>query len=345
MHIATHDLVAKLTKFILIERDWNLSRPELIFNITGTARPMNKELPDDPIDAFKTDWPQRWFYKRLKDYITEVIFGLAGRKRSCWIMDGGTNAGIMRLLGAMHKEHFHNKLLHSPNEFPLIGFSDLSMCQRDSFPEFSKFDENFCIDGCPVFQHMEHNFQQSYEPDKDHTHHVFVHSKGLKCDSLSSKDASKANPKEHHFLLRQILHLSKEFNNPQAAHYPRSDMSQFSMLPPSPLPCPLEHATNQHIINAVGSLGPQYAAYVTALTEQRIDGPCLVDLLDSPDPDDFNQFLIELGAILTAHRTRLKRFFNSMHTTRAAAVDALPSTTQNQCPVVRRVMVQSHFIC
>ena len=128
-------------------------------------------------------------------------------------MDGGTNAGIMRLLGAMHKEHFPNKLLHSPNEFPLIGFSDLSICRRASFPEFSCFDENTCIDGCRVFQHMDHNFKQFHEPDKDHTHHVFVHSKGLKCDSL--KDSLNAKPKEHHFLLRQILHLSKEFNKEQ----------------------------------------------------------------------------------------------------------------------------------
>jgi hypothetical protein len=213
MHIAAHELVVKLTDFIMYHDDksldkkcnWKLSRPELIFNITGTARPT--ESLDDPIDAFKKDWPQRWFYKRLKDYITEVVFGLAGRKRSCWIMDGGTNAGIMRLLGAMHKEHFHNKLLHRPEEFPLIGFSDLSICKQDSFPEFSYFDET----DETVFQHMhmKQNFQKNNEPDKDHTHHVFVHSKGLKCDS------SKGNPKEAHFLLRQILHLSNEFNKEQ----------------------------------------------------------------------------------------------------------------------------------
>jgi hypothetical protein len=267
-HITAQELVCKLTDFMMKtgkmakdERSWNLSQPQLIFNITGTAeskddpeRPNtyiqlcgeeateeleggeeseaggeesdNAEAPADVqaafsppappdkdlgIGLFKKDWPQRWFYKRLKDYITQVVFGIADRKKSCWIMDGGTNAGIMRLMGKMHRDHFnkHNKVLHSPKDFPMIGFSDLCILDKERFPQFSRFsNEN---DGFPNFKHMQDDFtddkpsNKRYEPDPDHTHHVCVHSKGLKCGSL------RTQPHEHHFLLRQYLHLAKTF--------------------------------------------------------------------------------------------------------------------------------------
>jgi hypothetical protein len=81
----------------------------------------------------------------------------------------------------------------------------------------------------------------------------------------------------------------------------------------SQLPCPLKEATKDHIAAAVESLGSVYAAYAKALIEQGIDGPCLIDLLESPDPNVFNEFLEELGAKFIAHRTRLKTLFNSMH--------------------------------
>jgi hypothetical protein len=242
MHIGTEKLVEKLTMFFRKsgryeeeERAWGLSRPDLIFNITGTARPPNsyhvqrfielwpqeasRDLGDEPqrsnpnsavsnswpqdndvdgsIDEFMKDWPQLWFYKRLKNYITEVIFGIADRKRSCWIMDGGTNAGIMSLLGRMRHEHFaKHSALHSSNEFPLIGFSDLGILRKDHLPEF---------DDRPLVQSMleERGSGVSFAPERNHTHHVFVHSKGLKCGS--------ANTHDHHFLLRHHLHLAREF--------------------------------------------------------------------------------------------------------------------------------------
>jgi hypothetical protein len=257
MHIATQELVGKLTDFMMKQnkwrteddkRAWGLRRPEWIFNITGTAAPSSSSVEDfiqlwdeddagesteaaekdaeesakssvqrsdDPIDAFKKDWPQLWFYKRLKDYITEVIFGIADRKRSCWIMDGGTNAGIMKLLGAMHKEHFQcSEVLHRPEEFPLIGFSDLGILKRDSFPEFSCFDKDTRVESphgdIQIFRHMQENFKGQHKPDDDHTHHVFVHTKGFKCKSLRDKE-NQAH--EHHFLLRQYVHFAKEFDD------------------------------------------------------------------------------------------------------------------------------------
>jgi hypothetical protein len=237
MHMITEELVKKLTTFFgksgTYKEEWGLSRPELIFNITGTASPKSnhvnrfielwpqeasRDLGDEPqrsdpnsavgnsrpqdsdvdgsLDEFMKDWPQLWFYKRLKNYITEVIFGIADGKRSCWIMDGGTNAGIMSLLGTMRHEHFaKHSALHSSNEFPLIGFSDLGILRKDHLPEF---DDNPNVKGM-----LE---EGGFAPERNHTHHVFVHSKGLKCNS--------AQTHEHHFLLRHHLHLARELKCP-----------------------------------------------------------------------------------------------------------------------------------
>jgi hypothetical protein len=81
----------------------------------------------------------------------------------------------------------------------------------------------------------------------------------------------------------------------------------------SPPSLPLEQCRTENISAAVESLGPAYADYAKKVTEQGIDGPCIVDLLESPNADEFNQVLIELGVSLLAHRTRLKRLFNDMH--------------------------------
>ena len=71
--------------------------------------------------------------------------------------------------------------------------------------------------------------------------------------------------------------------------------------------------TKENIAAAVGSLGTEYKKYAAKIIEQGVDGPCLVDLLESPDPGDFKLFLDDLGASLAAHRTRLKTLFNSIH--------------------------------
>jgi hypothetical protein len=214
-HIRTHELVEKLEKQMMRTNPkngdgirpldeqllWSLSPPDFIFNVTGTAdsRPGDPQL--DAIKKFKKDWPQLWYYKRLKDYVAQVMFGIAAEHKSCWMMDGGTNAGIMALLGAMHKNHFY-KALHSANDFPLIGFSDLStLDKRDSFPDFPQFTDG-------RFAPMENAFQNSkrrYKPDAHHTHHVHVHSTGLKCDT------GKGDPHEHHFLLQFSRHLAQRF--------------------------------------------------------------------------------------------------------------------------------------
>jgi hypothetical protein len=82
----------------------------------------------------------------------------------------------------------------------------------------------------------------------------------------------------------------------------------------------LEQFRTEDIAAEVESLGPAYADHAKKVIEQCIDGPCIVDLLVSPNADDLiNQFLVELGVSLVAHRTRLKRLFNDMHLRAAAA--------------------------
>jgi hypothetical protein len=76
---------------------------------------------------------------------------------------------------------------------------------------------------------------------------------------------------------------------------------------------PLALRSKENIAAAVGSLGTEYKNYAAKIIEQGVDGPCLCDLLESPDPGDFKQFLDDLGASLAAHRTRLKTLFNSIH--------------------------------
>jgi hypothetical protein len=191
---------------------WALKSPEFIFNITGTANPQMSEQQQqqsfplsetDPIKLFKRDWPQLWYYKRLKNFFTEVVFGVAHEKRSCWMMDGGTNVGIMRLLGSMHREHFHDNVIHGPANFPLIGFSDLSTLDLAMLRNFSQLDHSHYL---PIRE--DRNVLRDpkrYQPDPDHTHHVHVHSAGLKCGSVAGV------PHEHHFLLLFYRHLAVLF--------------------------------------------------------------------------------------------------------------------------------------
>jgi hypothetical protein len=89
--------------------------------------------------------------------------------------------------------------------------------------------------------------------------------------------------------------------------------------PPSRL---LAQCSKENVADAVDSLGPAYADYAKKVIEQDIDGVTLIDLLESPSADEFNQFLVELGVSLLAHRTRLKRLFSDMHPRAVAAAAA-----------------------
>jgi hypothetical protein len=80
----------------------------------------------------------------------------------------------------------------------------------------------------------------------------------------------------------------------------------------SPGTRPSAQRTTEDVAAAVESLGPAYADYAKKIIEHGIDGQCIVELLESPNADEFNQFLVELGVSLFAHRTRLERLFNDM---------------------------------
>jgi len=93
--------------------DWNLPRPEIIFSITGSAQPGEFDL-GDPKGL------QNWFKNRLHEFLARVIFGVAITKTG-WIIDGGSNQGIMKALGNT-RQH-----LMYPPLAPLIGMSSLNL--------------------------------------------------------------------------------------------------------------------------------------------------------------------------------------------------------------------------
>jgi hypothetical protein len=76
---------------------------------------------------------------------------------------------------------------------------------------------------------------------------------------------------------------------------------------------PLEPCTTEHIAAAIEALGPAYTGYAKKVIEQGIDGVTLVEILESQNEDELNQFLVELGVSLFAHQKRLKKLFNDMH--------------------------------
>jgi hypothetical protein len=60
----------------------------------------------------------------------------------------------------------------------------------------------------------------------------------------------------------------------------------------SPGTRPLAQCTAEDVAAAVESAGACFADYAKKIIEHGIDGRCIVDLLESPNPDEFNQFLV-----------------------------------------------------
>lgn len=177
---------------------WNLDRPKIIFHITGTANPL-KLSGVDPLKDFMQSVPG-WFFLRMKEFITSVLFDIAvGQDGAAWMFDGGTKCGIMKLVGNLHKEVFsrmfvypqqtteeqedisQNKKWHSV--FPLIGVSELSKIDGSSLGEYIKAVEHQCAQKNDPF------YDQRFTPDDDHTHHLFMHMRALKCVQLKAHDS------------------------------------------------------------------------------------------------------------------------------------------------------------
>jgi hypothetical protein len=101
---------AKITRdFLHLPSDWNLPRPGIIFSVTGSA------TTDFDLEK-KQGGLQNWFKQHLHQFLTRVIFGVAMKTKG-WIIDGGSNSGIMKALGDARE------YLMYPPSVPLIGIA------------------------------------------------------------------------------------------------------------------------------------------------------------------------------------------------------------------------------
>ena len=93
-------------EFLNLPSEWNLPRPGIIFSVTGSAT--------TDFDLENGQGLGNWFKQRLHQFLARVIFGIAIKAQG-WIIDGGSNVGIMKALGKA-RQH-----LMFPPSVPLIG--------------------------------------------------------------------------------------------------------------------------------------------------------------------------------------------------------------------------------
>ena len=191
---------------------WHLDPPNIVFHVTGTARPIAdmKELVEidkqrksgsyDPLADFMRLFPNKWFFGRVKEFITSVMFDIASHNSPCWIIDGGTDCGIMKLIGDLHKNSFRPKFSFShPRDgrrwhptFPLIGVADLGQIDGGQLPQFNNASESQTQPngGFKASDYCKRGQKEGgFTPDEGHTHQMFLCNGGLKC-SPSNHDAS-----------------------------------------------------------------------------------------------------------------------------------------------------------
>ena len=80
---------------------------------------------------------------------------------------------------------------------------------------------------------------------------------------------------------------------------------------------PLSQWTKEHILEQIAvvfpSLNPEYALCASRVMNQRIDGPFIINLLESTSLTELNEFLGELGITYIDQRTTLRAIFYAMH--------------------------------
>ena len=198
-------VVKELVHFLQEKQHWNLERPKIILHITGTANPPPpRKSKDDfeedvrkqreggkyhPLADFQKLVPG-WFFLRMKQFISSIIFDLAFVQNGpAWMFDGGTDCGIMKLVGNLHKQVFASMFSHPQHAveglpwhstFPLIGVSQLSNINVNEFQEYSD----------DVVASLKGQKESNYFADKDHTHHLFMQMNGLKCSERKPHDCS-----------------------------------------------------------------------------------------------------------------------------------------------------------
>jgi hypothetical protein len=107
LHPDGEDDPKSVREFLRLPSDWNLPRPGMIFSVTGSA---NSDFDLEKVGKGLGNW----FKQRLHQFLARVIFGVAIKTQG-WIIDGGSNVGIMKALGEA-REH-----LMFPPSVPLIG--------------------------------------------------------------------------------------------------------------------------------------------------------------------------------------------------------------------------------
>ena len=163
--------------------DWNLPRPEIIFSITGSA--------SAEFDLGEAEGLRNWFKNRLHEFLARVIFGVAIKKTG-WIIDGGTNAGIMKALGNT-RQH-----LMYPPLAPLIGMCALNLnlpqgIDKKPQPDFDSDPESRSPLTMPEKQpkNLPKGTVKRVHPDPNHSHFFMVGPK--------TKDAEPAFSDENVF--------------------------------------------------------------------------------------------------------------------------------------------------
>lgn len=140
-------------EFLKLPSDWNLPRPGIIFSVTGSTT--------TDFDLENGQGLGNWFKQRLHQFLARVIFGIAIKAQG-WIIDGGSNVGIMKALGKA-RQH-----LMFPPSVPLIGMCSHMLNLPDCLQPTSS----------PVTpqQYKVRNPPDSSSPclDPNHSHFFFV---------------------------------------------------------------------------------------------------------------------------------------------------------------------------
>jgi hypothetical protein len=142
--------------FLRLPSDWNLPRPGMIFSVTGSAN------SDFDLDQ-NSGGLGNWFKQRLHQFLARVIFGVAIKTKG-WIIDGGSNVGIMKALGDTRE------YLMYPPSVPLIGIASHFM----HLPDISERDPQ---DFNWVQSQIVKDNDKKAKADRNHSHFFFIRPK------------------------------------------------------------------------------------------------------------------------------------------------------------------------
>jgi hypothetical protein len=119
----------------IFDNRWNLPPPNLIISVTGCALEWSKEQ-EKQVSALESSKEQEkqvsaleWSKEQEKQeaaaarFIKNCIYATAIDSKCCWIVNGGSNSGIMRLLGDARRRlgGLGDYVRLGTSQIPLIG--------------------------------------------------------------------------------------------------------------------------------------------------------------------------------------------------------------------------------